>query len=139
MRMPSAAREQAVGAERTDYSCAATNSFGQQRQHTGKMGTGSSGWPHRPQRRDYICHHQTGDRMKILIALGALAFAAASSLPAAVFDVAAFGAKGDGKTQNRTAINKAIDAAAAAGGGTVDFPAGTWVTGSVHLRSNITL
>jgi polygalacturonase len=58
---------------------------------------------------------------------------------AAVVDITAFGAKGDGKTQNREAINKAIDAAAAAGGGTVEIPAGTWVTGSIRLRSNVTL
>jgi len=43
------------------------------------------------------------------------------------------------KTQDRDAINKAIDAAEAAGGGTVYFPAGTYVTGSIRLRSNITL
>ncbi len=60
-------------------------------------------------------------------------------LRAAVFDVKTFGAKGDGKTADRDAINKAIDAAAAAGGGTVDFPAGTYVTGSIRLRSNLTL
>jgi polygalacturonase len=77
--------------------------------------------------------------MKKIIALGALAFAGASSLPAAVFDITAFGAKGDGRTENRAAIGKAIEAAAAAGGGTVEFPAGTWVTGSIRLRSNITL
>jgi polygalacturonase len=58
---------------------------------------------------------------------------------AATFDVKAFGAKADGKTQDREAINKAIDAAVGAGGGTVYFPAGTYVTGSIHLRSNITL
>src|ERR1017187_5935373 len=56
-----------------------------------------------------------------------------------VFDVKTFGAKGDGKTPDRDAINKAIDAAAAAGGGTVYFPAGTYVTGSIRLRSNLTL
>jgi polygalacturonase len=77
--------------------------------------------------------------MKRIVTLWAVAFAGAVSLNAAVFDVASFGAKGDGKTQNREAINKAIEAAAAAGGGTVEFPAGTWVTGSVHLRSNVTL
>jgi polygalacturonase len=60
-------------------------------------------------------------------------------LNAAAVDITAFGAKGDGKTQNREAINKAIEAAAAAGGGTVEFPAGTWVTGSIRLRSNVTL
>ena len=60
-------------------------------------------------------------------------------LRAGVFDVKTFGAKGDGKTPDRDAINKTIDAAAAAGGGTVYFPAGTYLTGSIRLRSNLTL
>ena len=77
--------------------------------------------------------------MKRLLILGVLVFAAAASLPAASFDVTTFGAKGDGKTQNRAAINKAIEAAGAAGGGTVEFPAGTWITGSIRLRSNVAL
>jgi polygalacturonase len=77
--------------------------------------------------------------MKNIITLVVLTFAGGSPLTATVFDVTTFGAKGDGTTQNRAAINKAIAAAAAAGGGTVDFPAGTWITGSVRLRSNITL
>ncbi|MGD0667694.1 MAG: glycosyl hydrolase family 28-related protein [Bryobacteraceae bacterium] len=58
---------------------------------------------------------------------------------AAVFDVKGYGAKGDGATLDTAAINQAIEAAAAAGGGTVHFPAGTYVTGSIHLRSNLTL
>lgn len=65
--------------------------------------------------------------------------AGALRLHSAVVDIAAFGAKGDGKTQNREAINKAIETVAAAGGGTVEFPAGTWVTGSIRLQSNVTL
>jgi len=56
-----------------------------------------------------------------------------------VYDVRAFGARGDGKTLDTPAINKAIDAAAAVGGGTVIFPAGTYLSVSIHLRSNITL
>lgn len=48
-----------------------------------------------------------------------------SSLVAA-FDVRRFGAKGDRKTLDSLAINKAIDAAAAAGGGTVLITAGTY-------------
>ena len=60
-------------------------------------------------------------------------------LPAAIFDVRTYGAKGDGQTQDRDAINKTIEAAAAAGGGTVEFPPGVYLTGSLHLRSNITL
>jgi polygalacturonase len=58
---------------------------------------------------------------------------------AGVYDVRAFGARGDGKTLDTTAINSAIDAAAAAGGGTVRFPAGTYLSFSIHLKSNITL
>jgi len=58
---------------------------------------------------------------------------------ALVYDVRAFGARGDGKTLDTHAINKAIEAAAAAGGGTVNFPAGTYLSVSIRLRSNITL
>jgi polygalacturonase len=69
----------------------------------------------------------------------ALCLLAVHCLGAAVMDVTAFGAKGDGKTQNRDAINKAVEAAAAVGGGTVEFPPGVWLTGSIRLRSNVTL
>ncbi|HEY3940793.1 MAG TPA: glycoside hydrolase family 28 protein [Bryobacteraceae bacterium] len=57
----------------------------------------------------------------------------------AAFSVKDYGAAGDGKTLDSAAINKAIDAAAAAGGGTVYFPAGSWLSGSIHLKSNVTL
>jgi polygalacturonase len=53
--------------------------------------------------------------------------------------VRAFGAKGDGKTVDTAAINKTIEVAAAAGGGTVRFPAGTYLSVSIHLKSNIAL
>src|SRR5215510_14004462 len=56
-----------------------------------------------------------------------------------LFDVRAFGAKGDGKTVDTEAINKAIDAAATAGGGTVRFPAGSYLSFSIHLKSNVAL
>src|ERR1051326_1269519 len=58
---------------------------------------------------------------------------------AGAFDVKSFGAKADGKTLDTAAINKAIDAAAAAGGGTVYFPAGNYLSVSIHLKSNIAL
>jgi polygalacturonase len=58
---------------------------------------------------------------------------------AGVYDVRAFGAVGDGKTIDSPAINKAIETAAAAGGGTVRFPAGTYLSYSIRLKSNITL
>src|SRR6266576_3759808 len=53
--------------------------------------------------------------------------------------VKAFGATGDGKTLDTPAINKTIEAAAAAGGGTVRFPAGNYLSVSIHLKSNIAL
>lgn len=56
-----------------------------------------------------------------------------------VYNVKAFGAKGDGTTLDTPAINKAIDTAAAAGGGTVRFPAGSYLSVSIRLKSNITL
>ena len=55
------------------------------------------------------------------------------------FNVKTFGATGDGTNLDSPSINKAIDACAHAGGGTVYFPAGTYLCGSIHLRSNIHL
>jgi len=55
------------------------------------------------------------------------------------FNVRDFGAVGDGKNLDSPAIDKAIAAAAAAGGGTVLVPAGTYLSGSIHLQSNIHL
>jgi len=69
----------------------------------------------------------------------AIALCLSPACLSAAFDVKTYGAKGDGKTEDRESINKAIDAASAAGGGTVYFPAGTYLTGSIRLRSNITL
>src|SRR5438270_2342671 len=56
-----------------------------------------------------------------------------------VYSVKAFGAKGDGRTVDTPAINKAIEAANAAGGGTVLFTAGTYLCFSIRLKSNVTL
>jgi polygalacturonase len=91
-----------------------------------------------------------------LLRLGSmgLAAAAATTVPAAyaastkssgsaalqdVFDIRTYGAVGDGKTVDSPAINKAIEAAAAAGGGTVFFPAGTWLSFSIRLKSHVAL
>jgi polygalacturonase len=58
---------------------------------------------------------------------------------ATFFNVRSFGAKGDSTAIETDAVNKAIDAASAAGGGTVYFPAGNYLSFSIHLKSNITL
>ncbi len=55
------------------------------------------------------------------------------------YDVRQYGARGDGRGLDTVAVNAAIAAASAAGGGTVVLPAGTYSCHSVHLQSHITL
>ncbi len=74
----------------------------------------------------------------LLLTLLSAGHAAEPSRPL-IFDVRAYGATGDGKTPDTAAINRAITAAVAAGGGTVWFPAGTYASYSIHLQSNIAL
>ena len=50
-----------------------------------------------------------------------------------------FGAKADGKTLNTKAIQRAIDQCYNNGGGTVNFPAGTFLTGTIQLKDNVIL
>ena len=75
--------------------------------------------------------------------LFAASAAVAQTLPSAsalrVVKITDDGAVGDGKTVNTAAIQKAIDDCAAAGGGRVEIPAGTFLTGPFDLRSNIDL
>ncbi|WP_091388849.1 rhamnogalacturonidase [Amycolatopsis pretoriensis] len=70
--------------------------------------------------------------------VGSPAVAAEEGAQGRVFDVTKFGAKGDGRTIDTAAINRAIDAAAGRGG-TVYFPAGTYASYSIHLKSNVAL
>jgi polygalacturonase len=55
------------------------------------------------------------------------------------YDVIKFGAKNDSSKIATKAIEAAIDAASKKGGGTIYFPAGKYLTGPIHLRSNITI
>lgn len=59
--------------------------------------------------------------------------------PAKDFNIRKYGAKADGKTVCTKAIAKAVSACNKAGGGRVVVPKGTWVTGPVHLKSNVNL
>jgi polygalacturonase len=70
------------------------------------------------------------------------AFLLAVSLSAAnssTYNVLDYGARNDGSARSTEAIKKAIQAAAKAGGGTVYFPAGTYVTGAIQMVSNLVL
>ncbi|MCZ2150040.1 MAG: glycoside hydrolase family 28 protein [Bryobacterales bacterium] len=65
--------------------------------------------------------------------------AAVLARKAAAWNVTEYGAKGDGSHLDTVALQSAIDACAAAGGGTVVFPAGRYLSGTLVLKSNVTL
>lgn len=74
--------------------------------------------------------------------VGHTAFAelGAAAPPAeAYFNARNFGVTGDGKTIDTPAINKTIEAIASRGGGTLVFPAGTYMCFTIHLKSNVDL
>ncbi|WP_346858504.1 glycoside hydrolase family 28 protein [uncultured Draconibacterium sp.] len=62
-----------------------------------------------------------------------------AQIPENLFNVADYGAVADGKTLTTEAIQKTIDAAAEAGGGKVIFPAGTYLSGALFVKSNVNL
>jgi polygalacturonase len=80
-------------------------------------------------------------QMKFLISL--IAFVSSLNLNAqsskVFYNVKEGGARGDGTTMDTKVINKIIEDAFAAGGGTVYFPAGNYLSGSIRLKSNICL
>jgi polygalacturonase len=64
----------------------------------------------------------------------------AAALAQTLFDPAGYGAKGDGHSDDTKAVQRAIDACAAAGGGRVTLlPGRTYLTGTIQLRSHVTL
>lgn len=75
--------------------------------------------------------------LRVLPGLAALAMCALAA--PRVFDVRDYGAAGDGVRKETAAIQKAVDACAKAGGGTVLVPAGRYLTGAIDLRSNCAL
>ncbi len=71
---------------------------------------------------------------------GMLASGAAFGMPLPVaYDVREFGVRGDGRTLDHAAINRAIATCSAAGGGTVVIPAGRYLCGTIRLLSRVHL
>jgi polygalacturonase len=62
-----------------------------------------------------------------------------SSEPGAFTNVLKHNIIGDGKTKNTTQINELINKLHSEGGGTIYFPSGSYTTGAIHLKTNITL
>ncbi|HVM62202.1 MAG TPA: glycosyl hydrolase family 28 protein [Verrucomicrobiae bacterium] len=60
-------------------------------------------------------------------------------IPDAAFNITNYNAIGDGATANTTAIQAAIDAASAKGGGIVEVPSGVFLSGPIHLANGINL
>ena len=71
--------------------------------------------------------------------LFALSFCCRMMAASGVYNVRDYGAKGDGTTLDHGAINKAIEAATMDGGGQVVLSAGTYLCGSIRLKSNVDL
>jgi polygalacturonase len=90
-------------------------------------------------RREFLKRAGLGLSGGALAALAGGHTAKAAGPPDGAFIVKNFGARGDGKTIDTPAVNKAIEAAAAAGGGTVAFPAGNYLCFSIRLKSSVTL
>jgi polygalacturonase len=61
------------------------------------------------------------------------------SIPCNLYKITDYGATSGGTVKNTDAFAQAVAAASGAGGGVVDVPAGSWLTGPIHLASNIEL
>ena len=77
-------------------------------------------------------------RMKKLFAL-TLSLICSAQLWAKDYQVADFGVMADGTTHNTRAIQRAIDLIHEQGGGRLIFPLGRYLSGTLHLRSGVTL
>jgi polygalacturonase len=78
-------------------------------------------------------------RAPVTVCLNALLVSRSPDVVASTFDVRSFGARGDGVTLDTAAIQKALDACGTAGGGTVKFPPGTYLSQPLKIRTRTTV
>ena len=78
-------------------------------------------------------------KIKHLVLLFCMVFLSGNFAYAERIDMLKSGAKADGKKLNTQLINKTIEKLSSNGGGTLYFPSGTYLTGAVKLKSNITI
>jgi hypothetical protein len=81
--------------------------------------------------------------LMILVTISLCKLSVASSDPDSplpgYYNVRSYGAKADGKQKDTPFVQAAIDSCAAQGGGTVYFPPGVYLCGSIHLKSKVAL
>src|ERR1700685_411170 len=95
-------------------------------------------WNNQTARRDFLRISGAGIAAALPYHGGEAQISQAAAISGA-HDVKMFGAPGDGKKTDTPAINRAIEAAAAAGGGTVRFPAGNYLCFFISVKRNVAL
>ncbi len=79
-------------------------------------------------------------RFAFLLLITLCSFQPVAAAPTSMsYNIRDFGAKGNGTNIDSDAINAAIEASSKAGGGTIYFPAGTYLSYSIRLKSHIAL
>jgi polygalacturonase len=90
-------------------------------------------------RRDFLRFGSLGVAAAAIPAMSLVASGQETAASQGLFDVRKYGATGDGKTLDTDAVNHAIEAASAAGGGVVVFPPGTYLCFSIRLKTQVHL
>ena len=93
------------------------------------MNTLNAKWRFPTNLTEYVLH------LVVVLSLGNLSLGYAND----ALNIRDFGAVGDGKTLDTDAINKTIASSAETGGGIVVFPPGTYLSGTVHLQSHVSI
>lgn len=84
------------------------------------------------------CSQTKKDKSELVLSLEKIFYSDSfTQISKQLYNVADFGAVGDGKTLTTHAVQSAIDAAHEEGGGKVVFPKGTYLSGAIFVKSNV--